>query len=110
EHMAPKDKDLEPVQDRKVVERYLRYVIDLNEQLVCLAASGTVCFEVTAKAFNEKSLTFTAEITPESFDPLGIRELNLLDSGSDLRLSFTVQDVLFFAHGKVTGRNSRSLT
>jgi hypothetical protein len=109
--MAPKEKELEPVKDRKVVERYLRYASEFRELASCLADKESFRFEGQIRSFKPGALSVDLEISMESFQSLTREELARLDTPpSEVRFSFSVNDVLFFAHARVLERKTRSLS
>ncbi len=106
--MAAKEKDLEPVKDKKVIERYLRYTVDFRERMLCFFEPEELHFEAAIQSFDPGNFTATLEITAETFSGLSSESLKKLEKGQ-VRLSFTVNEVLFFAHAAVTGRKTRQL-
>ena len=109
--MAPKDKDLEPIKDKKVVERYLRYALDFREKFYCLVDPAPPRFEALLKKLDLENLSLELEITEASYDALSRGETKRLEAlPKDLRLSFAVNDVLYFLHSRLVERKSRQIS
>jgi c-di-GMP-binding flagellar brake protein YcgR len=108
--VAPKDKDLEPIKDKKVVERYLRYALDFREKFYCLLDPAPPRFEALLKKLDLENLSLELEITEASYDSLSKGETKRLESlPKDLRLSFAVNDVLYFLHSRLVERRTRQI-
>jgi hypothetical protein len=111
---APSEKDLEPLSDRKVVDRYLRYALDFKEVATCTSREGAPPpshFAAAILDFNPAAFSLGLEIDEEGFADLNYEQRASLDQAErPLRLSFSVNDVLFFAHARVTSRQERQLT
>lgn len=109
--MSSADQDLEPVSDKKIVERYLQYALEFREPISCLMRQDTLSFEATAVAFASKSLSLELEIPTESFVTLSPEDtLGLTTQGTEIRLSFSVNGVLYFAHGRIQSLKMRTLS
>lgn len=108
--MASKELDLEPIKDKKVVERYLRYALDFREKVSCLLDPAPPRFDGMLKSVDLEQLVVKMDITEASFGSLSASELKRLDSvPKDLRLSFAVNDVLYFLHTRLVQRKTREL-
>ncbi len=101
----PKNEELEPLTNPKMVERYLRYAVDLRELTSCYLESAQLRFEGFVTSFDPSTLAIQLDITSEAFAPISLEDLRALDSpDAKLRLSFSVNDVLFFLHTRCQGR------
>jgi c-di-GMP-binding flagellar brake protein YcgR len=100
--MGSKDLDLEPIKDKKVVERYLRYALDFREKISCLLDPAPPRFDGMFKSVDLDQLVVKLDITEASFGALSAAELKRLDSvPKDLRLSFL--------HTRLVQRKTREL-
>lgn len=109
--MHGRDKNLESVRERKTAERYLKYLLDLNEPVSCFSEELDIRFESHAKAFHQEKAELVLEVDPRSADGLEDSALTRLDAlPHPLRLSFTVGDVLYFASANMLKRTYRTLT
>lgn len=110
---APSDKDLEPVEDRKVIDRYLRYALDFKEIATCTAiesAPPSLHFSARILDFTPATFSLSLEIDEDNFADLNYEQRASLDQADrPLRLSFSVNDVLFFAHARVFARQERKI-
>jgi hypothetical protein len=111
---APSDKDLEPLSDRKVVDRYLRYALDFKEIATCTAGDGApppVHFTASILDFSAAAFSLRLEINEDNFADLNYEQRASLDQAArPLRLSFSVNDVLFFAHARIFARQEREIS
>lgn len=109
--MPAKEKDLEHVKDRKIANRYLKYLLDLNEPVSCLIEELHLRFETYAKAYDADSGEIVLEFSQRSLDSLSDSDIAAIDGTTNVfRLSFEVGDVLYFAAGKLLKRNYHTLT
>jgi len=110
---APLDKDLEPLSDRKLVDRYVRYALDFKEIATCHSPAGVIPplhFHAAILDFNAEAFALGLEINEDPFADLNYEQRASLDQlERPLRLSFSVNDVLFFAHARITSRQERKL-
>jgi hypothetical protein len=106
--------DLEPLSDRKLVDRYLRYALDFKEIATCTAGDGSpppVHFFAAILGFNPDLFTLELDISEDSFADLNYEQRASLDlTERPLRLSFSVNDVLFSAHARITTRADRKVS
>ena len=110
--MAAKEKDLEPVTDRKVIDRYIRYAVDFKEIASCTTEgpSPSVSFSAHLRDYQAAAFTLNLEIRDEEFADLNYEQRAALDIPErPLRISFSVNDVLFFAHTRVFARQDKKL-
>ena len=86
----------EPIHDVKVIERYLKYTIDLKEPIQCLVKETKIRFDAAAKAIKPG----TTQITIRSPLALTSQEKLLKDINETterkVNISFKVQDTLYF--------------
>lgn len=109
--MPAQDKDLEHVKDRKIANRYLQYLLDLNESVSCFIEEVQLRFEAYAKAFDPKTGELVLELSQKSVNSLSDAEIGSIDKTAHiLRLSFEVGDVLYFAAARLLKRNYHTLT
>lgn len=109
--MPSRDKNLEPIKDRRIAERYLKYLLDLNESVSCYIEELDLRFETSAKAFRAEKSELVLEIDPRSADALEDSDFVKLDNFDyTLRLSFQVGDVLYFAAGHRLKRIYHTIT
>lgn len=102
------EENLEPIAERKTIERYLQYALDFHEYVSC--SCGSIRFEARPQSFDPTALMLRLEITEESFEHLRRGDLRIIDTPpQNIRISFLVHDVLFFAHTLVEERRTRSL-
>jgi c-di-GMP-binding flagellar brake protein YcgR len=93
------------------VERYLRYAVDFREKFSCLLDPAPPRFDAFAKAMDSENLSLTLEITETSYASLLKGEVNRLENlPKDLRLSFAVNEALYFIHTRLVEKKSRQLT
>lgn len=108
--MPAKDKDLEPVSDLKMAQRYLRYGVEFREPVSCFVEDGGVKLESYIVSVDTDKLLIDMEITEESFAKLDGAKLGALDQPQGrIRLSYSVNEATFFVHAKVQGRTTRRL-
>lgn len=108
--MADKPKDLEPVSDLSMIQRYLKYGIEFHEIASCLLEDGGVKFEARLKTVDEKKLLIDVDITDETFKALTLDQLKEVDvPQGNIRLSYSVNEATFFVHGRVQGRQANRL-
>lgn len=109
---APTDQNLEPLSDRKVVDRYLRYALDFKEIATCTSdAAPKLHFTANLLEFGPDAFALKIEIHEDPFADLNYEQRASLDQPERaLRLSFSVNDVLFFAHARVVARQERQLS
>jgi hypothetical protein len=107
---ASHPKDVEPIHDTKVSERYLRYALELNELIACVLEGSDFRFDAVPLSLDLEKTQIEVEIEESFFNSLPAEAIEALD-GSDarLRLSYSVHEVLLFAHAKVLNRNARKL-
>jgi hypothetical protein len=108
--MPNKEKDLEPVSDLRMVQRYLRYGLEFHEIVSCLAEDETLPFEAEFSSLDLDKLLLELAISKESFATLDSNRLSVIDRPrTGLRLSFSVNEATFFAQTLVQGRDARKL-
>lgn len=108
--MPAKDKDLEPVSDPKMVQRYLRYGLEFHEVISCYIELADLRFESTFKTVDPANLTLELEIAEDSFAKLTPQQLSAIDSPqSPIRLSYSVNEATFFIQARVQSRSARRL-
>jgi c-di-GMP-binding flagellar brake protein YcgR len=108
--MAPKEKELEPVKDKKVVERYLRYALDFREKFSGLVEPGPLRFDAFLRAFDAENFVLSLQISDGSYDLLGESEKRRLDKlPKEIRLSFAVNDVLYFLHARPLAKKLKAI-
>jgi c-di-GMP-binding flagellar brake protein YcgR len=105
--MPSKEKDLDPVTDLKMVQRYLQYGVEFRELVSCRLEDTDATFDAYVVSVDVKSLSIDMEITEESFAKLTPAAL---DQGqTHIRLSYSVNEATFFVHGKIQRRMTRRL-
>lgn len=108
--MPKKDSELEPVNDLKMVQRYLRYGVELRELVCCALEESDVRFEALIQSADGDRLALELEITEESFAKLDAISLNEIDQPQvPVRLSYSVNEATFFVHAKLQGRTTRRI-
>lgn len=108
--MPGKDKDLEPVTDLKMAQRYLKYGVEFREAVSCFVEEADLRFESFIVAVDTAKLSLDMEITEESFAKLNPAQVAALDQPqSPIRLSYSVNEATFYVHAKAQGRATRRL-
>ncbi|HEY8278779.1 MAG TPA: PilZ domain-containing protein [Bdellovibrionota bacterium] len=108
--MPTKDKDLEPVNDLKMVQRYLRYGLEFHELVSCYIEDSNLRFDAFIKAVDIDKLALDMEITDECFAKLDSNQISAIDRPqSEIRLSYSVNEATFFVHAKFQRRNIRNM-
>jgi c-di-GMP-binding flagellar brake protein YcgR len=105
--MPAKDKDLEPVTDLKMAQRYLKYGVEFREPVSCFVEDFDLKFESFIVSVDTTRLTIDMEITEESFAKIDARKLD--GSQPKIRLSYSVNEATFFVHAHVSTRTTRRL-
>ncbi len=107
--MAPADKDLEPILDPKVADRYFQYAVELKEIVSCFVEQGS--FRIDCRLLSQADRRLQLEMLAESASALSAAQFKILDTlPKNLRLSFAVNDVLYFAPADVSKRDSARLS
>lgn len=102
--------NLEPISETPTIFRYLKYALEFKEYVSLLVESTGQRMEGLSVTKVESSLLLGLEIPAPLFAPLSEEEKeSLSDPGQIFRLSFSVNDVEFFAQGKFQRRNVREL-
>ena len=65
--MPNKNQELEPVNDIKMVQRYLLYGLEFREVLSCLIEDNEIQFEALILSVDATTLALEIEITEEGF-------------------------------------------
>ena len=105
-----KGKELEPIKDKKTVDRYLRYALELNELITCAVDGTDVTFDALPISIDHVTNTFEIEIDESTFTNFSVYALEMIDrQGSLLRINYTVHEVLLFGRGAIRERNMRRL-
>ena len=108
--MPIKDKDLEPVTDLKMVQRYLKYGVEFHETVSCFIEESDLRFDAYLKSVDEAKLVLEMEVTEDAFAKLDSNHLSAIDQPqAPVRLSYSVNEATFFMHAKFQGRISRRL-
>ncbi len=108
--MPDKSKDLEPVSDLKMIQRYLKYGVEFRELATCLVEDIGFQFDAYLKIADEKNLHIELEITDENFRSVTPEKLASLDRPQgDIRFSYSVNEATFFVHGRIQGRRNNRL-
>jgi c-di-GMP-binding flagellar brake protein YcgR len=103
-------KDLEPVSDLKMIQRYLKYGIEFHEPASCLLAEGKLNFEAQLKSMDEKNLVVDLDLTEDSFKTLSLEQLKQLEiPQGEIRISYSVNEATFFLHGRIQGRQANRI-
>jgi hypothetical protein len=106
---APRE-ELEPITELETITRYLRYAHEFRETFSLLVEPEQLRLETLVASFVDDGLRLGLEIPPESFQHLTDEEKALLDAPAQkFRLSFAVNDILFFARSELVKRNVRVL-
>lgn len=104
--MPDKPKDLEPVSDLKMIQRYLKYGVEFREVATCLVEDTGFKFDAFLKSANEKTLLVEVEIEQAAFKAISAADLAGLDKPQgDIRISYSVNEATFFVHGRIQSRS-----
>lgn len=108
--MPEKNKDLEPVSDLKMIQRYLKYGVEFHEVATCLIEDVDFKFDAHLKSADEKKLLIELEIVEDAFKAITPQSLASLDRPQgDIRFSYSVNEATFFVHGRIQGRQNNRL-
>jgi c-di-GMP-binding flagellar brake protein YcgR len=108
--MAP-EKELQPISDPKIIDRYLRYSFDFKELATCSTEPENYTFDAKIAGYEAESYSLDLEILDSEFASLHYEAQASLDAAEKpIRVSFAVNDVLFFAHARITKRDQKLLT
>lgn len=106
--MTAADSELESISDKKVVDRYLQYAMELREVVSCLVENGSFRFD--CQLISHAGIALELEMIAESASQLTAEQFKILDSlPENIRLSFSVNGVLFFASASLSSRESSKL-
>jgi c-di-GMP-binding flagellar brake protein YcgR len=107
--MPPEDKDLEPVTDLKIVQRYLKYGSEFKEDATCFLEDDGPRFEAFISSVNTAELKMELEIPEEHFAKLEEKALFLLSQAqTGIRVGYSVNEASIFVHGKIMSHFLRS--
>lgn len=105
--MPTKEKDLQPVTDLKMVQRYLRYGLEFHEVVNCFVDDVNLRFDASIKSIDMDKLTIEMEIDKDDFGKIPYDTLSAVDRPqSAIRLSYSVNEATFFIHAKMQGRSA----
>ena len=93
-------KELETVDDLKMVQRYLKYGLEFHELAACHLVEANLKFEATIKQVDTEQLTLELEITAESYSKIK-SEIGSASSKpqSEIRLNYSVDSSTIFLSG-----------
>lgn len=107
---ADKPSEVEPIQDSKTSERYLRYALELNELIACVVDGTEIRFDARALSVDPAGGEMEIEIISAAFSAMPAEAFAALDkAGAFLRLSYSVHEVLLFARAAIRERNADRL-
>jgi len=102
--------NLEPIAETPTIFRYLKYAFDFKEYVSVLVEGTGQRLEGLTVTKVEPSLLFGLEIPAPLFSSLSADEKDsFAKAGQIFRLTFSINDVEFFAQGKFQKRNVREL-
>lgn len=105
-----KNKDLEPVTDLKVAERYLRYGLEFRQIVDCYIEDANLRFEGTLENVDPKTFVLHLDLTKTCYSQLLRGGISSVDRpGGEIRLSYSVNEATLFAHTKFQGRTQQRL-
>lgn len=108
--MPAKDKDLQPVDDLKMVQRYLKYGLEFHEIVSCYIEDVDLRFDASIKSVDMAKLIIEMDIDKDDFAKLPYDTLSAVDRPqSAIRLSYSVNEATFFIHAKMQGRSARRI-
>jgi hypothetical protein len=101
-------KGLEPVENKNVANRYLRYPIKFRNPVSCTVDKCELTFEAQALNFSADQLI--VDILPPMRDQLNAEVLSLISqAGTEITLSYSVGEVLLFIKTKLLNRKGSCL-
>lgn len=108
----PKDEELEPISEERVIERYIRYTMDLHEPVSCFLEEAELRFSGWTESVGRDNgkIRFTLEVDTKSLSPADLKRKVLLAIDRIIRLSFYTQDVLFFADSRLVSAGGTTVT
>jgi len=108
--MPAPNKDLEPVTDLKVAERYLRYGLEFRQIVTCYIEDVGLRFEATLENVDPKTLVLHLDLSKEWYAKLLRGGITSVDRpNGEIRLSYSVNEATLFAHTKFQGRTQKRL-
>lgn len=106
--MAEQKPALEPIHNKTISDRYLKFALEFREPVSCLLEERKEGFRAQVVEWEKEKLHL--EILPPSYDALSAEtKLALSQPGLSLILSYSVSEVLVFAHVKVKFTKARRL-
>lgn len=93
--MALSIKDLDPIDDPKIIQRYLQYTIDLHEEILCLVKESNLSFKTRLAAAPNTALELVLSAPTDIISSASFLKLINETTDRQINISFKAQDSLF---------------
>lgn len=98
--MVLKLKDLDPISDTKIIARYLKYTLDLHEEIHCFVKESELKFKSRLLDEPSEDLVFKIALPTEIFSAEHLRDEINRSVDREINISFLTQEILFVGRCK----------